>query len=255
MSALNLTRKAISIFIRNASVLAQLTLPAFGVYLFASIIFASLGHSSTNPIYYAGSLPRMGGAEPFSGLVLLFRALVIAFIAVLTHRYILLEDKSYARALSQPVYGNYLLRALFVGLALIAVVVILFGSVRLAASLIARNNTGFTVLVGAASLSAYLALFVFAARWSVGLPAAALGAHIDLRSSWDLTRGLTLPILITVGATAIGKLALSFLLHLTPYGMFRSIAQALVDWPIMIFGAVVLTTLYGRCVEGRSLEA
>ncbi|MEJ2036393.1 MAG: hypothetical protein P8X69_10185, partial [Maritimibacter sp.] len=91
-------------------------------------------------------------------------------------------------------------------------------------------------------------------RMALVLPAAAVGEKMTLRESFRASRGQSVAIFIALLANWASAAALGQIVgHVLPFPVLGWLAQMLVAWPFMVWGAVTLTTLYGHCVEGRSL--
>ncbi|MEJ2002475.1 MAG: hypothetical protein P8X51_10880 [Maritimibacter sp.] len=261
VKALNLTLKSLSILKGNAVTLAKLTLPVFVIFTILSVVIANNSNTGwvttifPDPFVEETQTPMTGRQLVFILLANSLHLLAMAFMAVLVHRYVLLEDTSYVRAFTKRTYGRYILRALAMTVALAGIIIVLVIPAGLfGASIGETSSTRIFMSVSLVMITSFL-VALLAVRWGLVLPAASVGKLMKLEESWKLTRGFTAAIAIATGLTWTVPLALSELVgHLIPIELLAWAAQTLISWPVMLFGVVILTVLYGHRVEGRPLD-
>lgn len=184
--------------------------------------------------------------------VALFVMIVTSLIiAVNWHRFILLNERpGLIPALHGRAMWAYALRILLISLVvgLIAVPLVII-PVALAAT------TDSIVLIKIISLFAAVAGSIVVLRFSVSLPAMALGEKMPFSAGWNSMTGH--------GGTAVG---LAVILLLAQFAMDTAVsvfafslpllvaANLIAGWVSLMVGLSVLTTLYGHYVEGRSLR-
>jgi hypothetical protein len=165
----------------------------------------------------------------------LFILVLFSVIAVVWHRYVLLDsdDKRAASPSAGEPVVKYTQRALMVGVAVFVVLVLL--------SLLTLGLGSGGAVLGQL-LSLFIATYV-AMRISLGLPAASIGRSIGLFESWEKTKPLSNELWIVVAI----QVALFALLSFIPF------IGILVTWFMIVIGASILTTIYGVLIEGRTL--
>lgn len=188
-------------------------------------------------------------------------------VAVAWHRFDLTGERPRA-LLPRPNFGlslGYLGRSLLIGLMTLLIAVPL---VLLLFPIAEKGPRGFVFQLGSLPQPLTAGNFVLNAvswsvvmglvlRWSLILPAGALGRKMSLRQSREAAKAhLRLPVF----------LALGLFLHLAPIGIDLLLAEArlgdlgtvlilpfvLLFW--FMFGIALLTTLYAHCVENRPLQ-
>lgn len=185
----------------------------------------------------------------------------MAGIAIAWHRFVLLDEVPgpvWPRVLLMTL-GSYVLRSvgLFLLLALllslISIPMFMLGGSEFAAIAV-------FVMIG---VPAVLALVVLNFRWSLILPAAAIGQPISMKQARRATEGkskliLFLTLLYSILPVVIGAAV----------GVVREVLSALDSLPLplelalngamnaflFLVGASMLTTLYGVFIEGRELS-
>lgn len=201
------------------------------------------------------ALPNAGGVFVLMALGVL-ALLAYALMAILWHRHVLLNGAERPENLrpTSGLYFGYIGRAIVVAIAQIVAAI----PVALVLGLIGGDflNQGpagpTTTLLGL--LSSVIFIWI-ALRFSVVLPAAALGTPMKISESWSRTKRVALPLcgvaMLLVGLNAVVYLATSTLLPA------QGILTAAVNGVVFIAEGLVfisiLTTLYGHLVEGRSL--
>ncbi len=262
MKALNLTLKSLSILKGNVATFARLTAPIFAVYLAIQAFQAYQLTGLTPNLIGQANTPYLTAA----GIITMYAAMLISLIvsalmAIRVHRYVLKEDTSFVHAVAPSIYGKYLLRGLVLGLALIAMMIAAMLPIGITASITGAASGGsgpsspspaFWALI----IAIGVVVMVLFLRMALVLPAAAIGEKMTLRGSFRASRGQSVAIFIALLANWASAAALGQIVgHALPFPLLGWLAQMLVAWPFMVWGAVTLTTLYGHCVEGRSLDA
>ncbi|MGB3314109.1 MAG: hypothetical protein WBB85_06835 [Albidovulum sp.] len=99
-------------------------------------------------------------------------------------------------------------------------------------------------------------LLWFIQRLSLVLPASAINEGKSLRQSWEATRPisgtiLAVALMFALFSALVGQAALPlFGVSLVLGGVINGIAQ----WISTMLGLSILTTIYGICIEGRTIE-
>lgn len=179
-----------------------------------------------------------------------------ALMAVLWHRHVLLNGAEQRQELrpTPKIFFGYVGRAIMVAIAqLIAAIPVAFGMGVLGIPFVNADGTGAGVTV--IGLLGGMIFIWIALRYSVVLPAAALGQHMRIRDSWSKTKVVSGP-LWGVAGLLIGLNTLVFILTdaLVPnVGVTAAAVQAAVFIAEGLVFVSVLTTLYGHLIEKRSL--
>ncbi len=261
MSVLNLTLKSLSILRGNAATFARLTAPVFAVYVALQAVMVSQMTGLKPSLIGQTATPDLTLSAVVTGYGALLLALIVsALMAIRVHRYVLMEDTSFAHAIAPSIYGKYLLRGLVLGLALIGMMIVVMLPAGIIAGIMdARPGISglglmlltiwVLVIVGG---SIVMVLFL---RMALVLPAAAVGTKMTLRESIRASRGQTGAIFVSILANSVSAVVLGQIVgRALPFPTIGWVTQMLVNWPFMVWAVVTLTTLYGHCVEGRSLE-
>lgn len=194
--------------------------------------------------------------DTFSGpavIWLLVYLVATLWVAVAWHRYCLREE--YPGAVMPAFHGDRLLRYLgwTVLIMLVAIVV------SMAAGMVIG---GIAALSQSGPLAALLwlgwvgVLLWLLQRISLVLPASAVNQGLSFWQSWEATR----PMSGTILAVALMFALLSFLLGAAalPFAGVSVLLAGLVNvgaqWVSMMLGLSILTTIYGICVEGRTID-
>ena len=205
-----------------------------------------------DPEAMAAIAPQAMGLLVFVVAATLIVLFGLSWIAVAWHRFVLLEE--YPRAMpalrDRPVWP-YLGRSIVLALLLFLVMVPLLA--------IVGGVLAPVILSGGVLAQALLSLIlgiVFSylwLRWSLVLPAVAVGRPMGIGESWRATAPLSSTI---VGVSALLALLNSVLgLLAAPFGpgLAGQIVAYAASWFTLMVGLSVLTTLYGHVVEGRRL--
>ncbi len=194
-------------------------------------------------------------ARFFSGpflIWLLAYAVTIPWVAVGWHRYCLKEE--YPGALMPAFHGKPVLA--YVGWSVLLVVLSMVISVPVMMVLGGLMNA-----MQASSLGLFWFVWVAVLLWivqrlSMVLPAAALDESASFKASWEATRPLSgtifvVMLLFTMLSFAAGWVTVRIFMMSPVLG---TIADTAVQWLSMMLGLSLLTTFYGICVEGRTVE-
>ncbi|PRY93054.1 hypothetical protein BCF33_1920 [Hasllibacter halocynthiae] len=184
-------------------------------------------------------------------LVALLYGVAFCWIAVAWHRYVLLEEDP---GLVPVPPAGALLRYALTAIAVALVVVALAIPVSLVAGALIGSlgpDAGFLVLsllgFGIGVLLSYVGL-----RFSLALPAKAVGGDLGIGGSWTVTKrasGAILTVAILLSAlNAVFQIVAGALGTLGIAGVLLGLA---VTWFSTMLGVSILTALYGHLVEGR----
>ncbi|MFQ6546921.1 hypothetical protein AADZ90_003135 [Aestuariibius sp. 2305UL40-4] len=184
--------------------------------------------------------------------ILLF---VFSWIAVLWHRFILLEEYPalLPRVPAASLWG-YLWRTLLLGgLTMLLTIPAMWAALLLIR--LAMIDTAMGMVIGwGICLVCFALVLAIGLRLALILPAAAVGRPVSLRQSWAETRPACRTILVLSGLLILIKVAGWILvgrtLGPTIVGAF---AGLMIDWLMIFIGVSIVTTLYGHLIEGRPL--
>lgn len=204
------------------------------------------------------------GADPAAlspgaaGLVLVGSAIylvVVSWIAVSWHRFVLIEDyPGLLPALPARVVAAYVWRSIVITfLLMLALVPVVLAvgvlSVVLGIDQTAIGQLGLAAVIG--TVLGYLWL-----RIASVLPGLAVGRPLSIRGAWGATSALSAAIF---GASALfvafNILAAMLSAALFGAGPVRIVAEITISWATMMVGASLVTTVYGHAIEGRPLSA
>lgn len=180
------------------------------------------------------------------------------WIAVAWHRYVLLDE---APGAALPVFHGdrvlaYFGNTLLVGLIAFAIALVTFLPLGL---LMAGFARGGAVASYAALLVPLISIFVIAVfmyRFTLILPASAVGKPIKLSEAWAATRGANGAIFVIAFLSSLCVVVLSLpVVWLAQSGIWwvAAIWEILVGWIQLIVGVSIVTTLYGHYIEKRPL--
>lgn len=195
----------------------------------------------------AGGGALGGGAD--SWVLGLLEALILAWLAVAWHRYVLLEEAP--TGLLPPAPGpETLAYAMWTFLAQLALLLFAMTGGRALQALAAALPwpAGWLVVLALGVGIAWTGL-----RLGLVLPAAALGRRLDLAEAWRLSA----PAAGRLGGVAAAVVAAGLLAPwLIPAGAPAAVQAGLgvaLAWAGLMLGLSLLTTLYGHLVERRPL--
>lgn len=257
MSSLAILRHAVLQIIRQPiDVLRIFLLPLSANFL----IFKLSGLAFTlSPFYAAIAFSR--GQIPWGrlGAVTLVTMLIGLWAAAAWHRFILLAERprGFWPMVPWPAFWAFLRRGLLVGVLILLIVFLAsaaFGFVLGFASAFTKRPPG--ILAQAIGLCVFLPILVQSLRLAVVLPAAAIQAPHSMGEIWKHMSDLFLTLLgLLIALIALRYLSgeLLSLLGLTPLTTRGLVVFAILEIPQIILMLSVVTTLYGRYIEGRDL--
>lgn len=197
-----------------------------------------------------GLIPPMQTPEgpipnPLSGLLMLAASLCVA---VNWHRFVLLEE---APAVVPHLHWRrmlaYLGRTLQIGLCMLPLIVLAMAIVYLGATSPVVSLLFFPLaLIGT----------VISLRFSVMLPAAAVGRGFGPMEAFLRTQGSSGTIFLLIVLMTVAQMLLVFALApLVALGLPLLVlaGEFVLNWIVVMVTASVLTTLYGHYIEGREL--
>ena len=183
------------------------------------------------------------------GNILFFIAM--SWIAIAWHRFVLLEESS-----TQLFPGWHASRLfIYLGKTLMLVFLIAIGLVLpLAFVSLLLGGLGLQGLMPLISLGLFVCVYYFFFRAGLVLPAVALDKRISFSESFRMTSDLSGAIwgtaMIVVGVSFTAAILLGTLM---PNNIFGVLANAVVQWFMVMISASLLTTIYGHTVERRPL--
>ncbi|APE43041.1 hypothetical protein BOO69_06130 [Sulfitobacter alexandrii] len=178
-----------------------------------------------------------------------------ALMAIHWHRHVLLNGPERARDL-RPGWGViafYVWRAFTLALVQMLTAVPILTALSILASLTGGPGGGGSVILGVVGGIAFLWV---AMRFSVTLPAAAMGERMGLVQSWIVTAPLSGPILAVAALLSLLSVFMTVVASLVfpATGAGALLLETCVFLAEGIIFVSVLTTLYGHLVEGRPLS-
>ena len=199
----------------------------------------------------ADGVAVLGGFLAFVVVVLGY-----AWAAVAWHRYVLLEEEP--GVLPRPPKDRVLA---YVGAALRLIGPMILVGVLVAVAglgllgLVAGFGEGGAALAGLVAVGLSFAVFYAVLRFSLHLPAAAVGHYMGAFESWAVTAPaknaiLTAAILLSLLQGVLGVVASALNLA----GVAGLLLALIVNWFSTVLGLSILTALYGHIVEKRPLD-
>lgn len=255
MRALNLIRHAVKMLCYDGWATVRLTLlPVFfascvsfgGAHLFLDGgDFANLANSQSGPVWSESRTLLLLVA----GLSFSITTIVFSWAAVGWHRFVLLGENP-GRLLAN-INKTYVMSYIWAGFRVFGGILVMLIPLMILA--LSFNLSGNTVAIVVIPNIVMFILVVLVLRISLVLPAVAVGRRMSLRQSWTATKGY-FSVLIGVSLTII---LLDFLANLfSGYVGDASLVfvlNLLFGWLQFAFGLSILTTLYGVCVDKRTL--
>lgn len=254
MLGISLLKHALRMLVHNIPMTLRLTfLPYLLVVLLSMGIMSLLLPGWTQGIADAANLIRTGEFQLkfalglFAGFV--GYVLILSWSAIAWHRYALLAEhpKSFLPPINQTLIWAYLGGALRVFLMTFLWGLLLVKLLSLLSYLFHPRPAIYLVLftIGGILITSQIL------RYSLILPAAALGTPMRLREATAASKG-RFPLFLFVafvswGISTLGEQAAQFLGWPVVLGL-------VVNWISFALGLSLLTTLYGLCVEDRSLD-
>jgi hypothetical protein len=236
---------------------ATIRLTVFPIVVGGVAVFCATYFVAGNTLGTLESAPYDGRTTPDLGLFLaVFLSLAILIVvgcwaAVGWHRFVLLEEQpgSFFPMFSWSYVKSYIWAGLRIFLLLFIILVVLMFVLTVVVQFLSAVGLGawsFLLVLAVVQIIG-MALFF---RFSLVLPAAALGQPMSLRQSSNATRGQTRTFL-TVALLLAG---LGFLANYTQFlGVAGLILWVFLSWLSFALGISILTTFYGVYVEKREL--
>lgn len=181
----------------------------------------------------------------------IFVSFAVAWIAVLWHRFVLLEEyPTILPRLEMSVVGRYFLRAMGIALIMLAAWVVVGFVLKFVIEPIAP------VIGSLGMVAAVILLTWFYMRLGITLPSIALGRGLGLADGYQATRRLSRTIMGVCGILMGIGLAGSIVLQIISMGLpvIGLVLDLAFQWVMMMVGVSILTTLYGHLIEGRNLS-
>lgn len=197
-----------------------------------------------------------------SGLAFLFSVLQLIFglwVAVAWHRFILLEETpgAYLPAWNGAANWAYLKAGFVLGLIVLLAVIpmMMIAGLLMAPMFMATSPSIFAGLM--AFLIMYIPAAYIAYRLSPTLPAAAIGDRMGLKDAWVETSpsGSAFVVLTVVSVAAGWLIGTPTMLLASVSTTLAMLWSAIAQWVTVLVGASILTTIYGRYVQKRDLNA
>ena len=252
MLGIRLIGHAISMVFSNIGAALRISVPIFVTSLVFIVLFAGqLGRA------YDGNEAGYQGLGIGFVIIVVLTVAAVCWTAVAWHRYILLQENPgmFLPKLDGNLVLGYIGRSILLGLVLIIPGIALsFLGGGVAFNLFAASPYLAVILI---TLIIYVPLFFLFYRFSLILPAGAIGKHMTLGNSWSDTASASGAIVVV----SLVMLAVSVVFELVIQKIFGStsvstlVVSAVIDWFMMMIGLSILTTLYGHLVEGRELRA
>lgn len=189
----------------------------------------------------------------FLGMVALITG--ILWTAVAWHRYILREEAPAALpAFHGSAMLNYLGWSIMLGVIMALVGMLIGGILGIVLGVL---GFGLEAIARWAPILVIVPVTYLTYRLSLILPARALGDNLRLEQSWKATEAASNAILgLSVIALAVGIVVDLFLMPLFVGRLGATAALVfflLYQWVYMMVGISILSTLYGVCIENRTL--
>lgn len=242
----------------RVSVVPFLILLAVGAVIFA-FAYATIGDDffpgfgSTD--YSSGAAPVLSPGQGAFLFLAVFGGILIAsvlfcWVAVNWHRFVLLEE--YPTGWVPPWRGAEIKLYFWRGLALFGAMMLIYLVVGFLLAAMAAAVPVVAIIVGVVLI--VLLSWVFY-RWSIILPAAAIGTSKGLSEAWEQTKphsGMIFAyFLIFVGFSILIGILQAGVEYIPLIGWAFSIV---ISWFNTMLGLSLITTLYGVVVEGRTIE-
>ncbi|MFY0616028.1 hypothetical protein [Shimia sp.] len=217
--------------------------------LLGAVLYVTTGHLSPSEAdFYADELFIK------NGLVYWFlTALFLLWVVVGWHRFILLKETP--QKLLPPFHFNHMIRYAGKALAIFGLSLLIFiPFVVLVVVLVVVLDLSFT---NEQSLwhAVLLVVTYFGLRWSLVLPAAAIGRPMKLSQSWAVgNQGVFALLAVAIYGMYSVSFGISEVLTAN-FGSFGAgISLAIIDQLAWIINVSIVTCLYGHYIEGRSVD-
>ncbi|MGN6489138.1 MAG: hypothetical protein ACTHLT_15150 [Devosia sp.] len=228
------------------------------LYLIYAVPALLLGMAFPPPSQQGGaeSIGSMLALAPGGIIVGLLALVMVVWIAVAWHRYILLDEVPTGQV---PAFNQDRMLA-YAGYS------ILLGLILLVVSVVVSIVLSPLVFLGAAAFGTILSIVVIAValvvdfRLGLVLPAKALGKPLTFGEAWQATKGETGTILVLAIVAALAAVIIdipAMILAVIPgIGNILSLIWTLgTGWVKAVVGVSLLTTLYGYYIEKRNIPA
>ena len=229
----------------NRAVAYQLTLVPYAVIVVLGILMPAPAIDVT------AGVPDIASGNLFGAFISgLVSAVMSLWIAVLWHRFILLDERPTGwipRWLGGQMWSYFVTGFLIV--VVVALVTIVVGIV-LGLLLVPLGLGAITGVIGFG-----LGIWLFY-RLCPALPAAASEKPLKFTEAFEATKGHTATIFALVGLVFVGVLLMGLpgMLFGDPSGTLSVVYQSVVGWFVTLFGSSVLTTFYQHFVGGRRFD-
>ncbi len=217
-------------------------------------------------VFYFGMRPYLeqhpvqtGGWNDFVGefflrliLVMLVYAFLSIWVAVAWHRFVLLSEypgRFVARFHSDRMW-SYFGASIRVVLVVIVLGMVVLVVMSIVVSLF-RSMTGALTLIQLVIQTVFSVLIM---RFSVILPAAAIGERLTLAEAFQVTVGHNMAVFVAAVLISVLTMIPIFLVQTPLAPLVTSLVyQICANWLIFMLSISILTTLYGHFVERREL--
>jgi hypothetical protein len=209
--------------------------------------------ASANP---EAALGAMAGFAPAGILVGLLALVMVVWLAVAWHRYILLQE---IPAGPLPAFNQSRILA-YIGFSILLGLILFAVSIVVGLVLSPLLFLGPIVFGIVASIVVIAIALVVDYRFGLVLPAKALGQPLTFGEAWRATAGQTGTILVLAVVSALAAVVIDIpaaILGLLPgIGTILALIWTLATgWVKAVVGVSILTTLYGVYIEKRSIPA
>ncbi len=257
-TALAILAHALRMLIFDTSTTLRVLMPPILLVLGCSLGIAVLAPDTLAAL----RAPALGEVLPSPSGMALFLAFGVigllgyALMAVLWHRHVLLNGAEDIEELRPDlsVFLGYIWRAIVVGLVQFLAAIPLTLVIALLGSAFVSDGPTSTLPITLIGVLGSIVFIWIAMRFSVVLPAAAIGQRMPVLESWQIT-GAVAAELWGVAALLTGLNTLIYVaaLALPDGGIVAVLAHTSIYIVEGLVFVSVLTTLYGHLVEGRSL--
>lgn len=218
------------------------------LYVVQEILFTTLIGKT------AGQTPAAAGGLMDVLIALITLVVTVLFglwIAVGWHRFVLTGEQpaGLVPRWHGSAIGAYLWKSLGIGLLLGLMFGVLAG-LALGVTQAIPQLAGL-VTFGIVGLASYIFF-----RIGLVLPAAAMGRPLTLRESWEATKSDDKALFVLALIVMGGRLLIEIpaMIDGDSSGPISLIYSIVINWFVTMFGASLLTTLYGRFIEGRRID-
>jgi hypothetical protein len=203
-----------------------------------------------NPALAQGPMAAAPGDYALLLALQIAAALGSLWVAVVWHRYVLLEESPEGAV--PPFHGGLILGYFGRSLLITLLLVVAFLILAIPAGLLMGALPG--ALLPMLFVVAAGVLYVFL-RLGVILPAGTVGRRVTLHQAWAATarEGGAIATLALLSVLAVGLLTLPDLIAGGGVSLVSTLYGLAVGWVSTMVGVSLLTSLYGICVEGRSI--